>query len=159
MGGNMKKVTAVGKYGNVVSKEVDDDNLVSQDGSRVNHNSITYEMFKDFIDSLDDKSLTGDKIIGVWPNDFLVAKNLEMMMCLEDVNEKYSSKSVVVIVPNDFSESQLSYYEDNYLNSIDTFIGIYCDDNGDFKQIKSLFLDSEQLYDELKNMLKTKTKK
>ena len=155
----MKKVTAVGKYGNVVSKEVDDDNLVSQDGSRVNHNSITYEMFKDFIDSLDDKSLTGDKIIGVWPNDFLVAKNLEMMMCLEDVNEKYSSKSVVVIVPNDFSESQLSYYEDNYLNSIDTFIGIYCDDNGDFKQIKSLFLDSEQLYDELKNMLKTKTKK
>lgn len=155
----MKKVTAVGKYGNIVSKEVDDDNLVSQDGSRVNHNIITYEMFKDFIDSLDDKSLTGDKIIGVWPNAFLIAKNLEMMMYLEDVKEKYSSNGVVVIVPNDFSEAQLSYYEDNYLNSIDTFIGIYCDDNGDFKQIKSLFLDSEQLYDELKNMLKTKTKK
>lgn len=155
----MKKVTAVGKYGNFVSKEVDDDNLISQDGNRVNHNSITYEMFKDFIDSLDDKSLTGDKLIGVWPNAFLVAKNLEMMMYLEDVNEKYSSNSVVVIVPKDFSESQLSYYEDNYLNSIDTFIGIYCDVDGDFKQIENLFLDSEQLYNELKSMLKTKTKK
>lgn len=55
----MKKVTAVGKYGNVVSKEVDDNNLVNQDGSRVNHNSIAYDMFKDFIDSLEDKSLNG----------------------------------------------------------------------------------------------------
>ena len=157
MGGNMKKVTAVGKYGNVVSKKVDDDNLVSQDGIRVNHNSIAYDMFKDFIDSLEDKSLNGDAMVGVWPNAFLVAKNLEMMMYLEDVNEQNPSNSVVVIVPNDFSESQLAYFENNYLNSLDTFISLYCD-NGEFRQIKNLLLTSEQLYDELKNMLKTKTK-
>ena len=153
----MKKVTAVGKYGNVVSKEVDDDNLVNQDGIRVNHNSIAYDMFKDFIDSLEDKSLNGDAMVGVWPNAFLVAKNLEMMLYLEDVNEQNPSNSVVVIVPNDFSESQLAYFENNYLNSLDTFISLYCD-NGEFRQIKNLLLTSEQLYDELKNMLKAKTK-
>ena len=153
----MKKVTAVGKYGNVVSKEVDDNNLVNQDGSRVNHNSITYDMFKDFIDSLEDKSLNGITLVDVWPNAFLIAKNLEMMVYLDDVNEQNPSNSVVVIVPNDFSESQLAYYENNYLDSLDTFIGLYCD-NGEFKQIKNLLLTSDQLYDELKNILKVKKK-
>lgn len=93
----------------------------------------------------------------MWPNAFLIAKNLEMMVYLDDVNEQNPSNSVVVIVPNDFSESQLAYYENNYLDSLDTFIGLYCD-NGEFKQIKNLLLTSDQLYDELKNILKVKTK-
>lgn len=121
----MKKVVAVGKYGNIVMAE-DKESL---------HNDIVYSMFEDFLEPLKDEKVEGD-LINIWPNAGLVTKYLEMMVYLEDIKDEMIN-SVVCIIPKDLSERQLEYYEDNYKDSIDTFIGIYCD--GDkFKLIGSL---------------------
>ena len=52
-------------------------------------------------------------------------------------------------------EEIIELFEDNYLNSIDTFIGIYFDGE-EFKLLENNYNDSNELYNFLKEEIKTK---
>lgn len=147
----MKKVTAVGKYGNVVVDEKDDTN-----NSKIMHDKMIYSMFEEVLEPLKNEKVEGD-LINIWPNAGLITKYLEMMVYLETINDEEVINHPVCIIPENVSESQLNYYEENYLHSIDTFITLNYD--GDiFKLVRQDYLDSSELYDFLKTKLNTKVK-
>ena len=132
----MKRVISVGKYGNTVEKEDYEDKL---------HNKLIYEMFEEVLKTLPDEDLNGE-IIQYWKNAGLIVKYLEDMIYLEDIKEGEVTNSVVCIIPEKISESQMSYYEENYLNSLDTFIGVNYS-NDEFKLLDGKTLSSSGLYD------------
>lgn len=147
----MKKVTAVGKYGNVVVDEKDDTN-----NSKIMHDKMIYSMFEEVLEPLKNEKVEGD-LINIWPNAGLITKYLEMMVYLETINDEEVINHPVCIIPENVSESQLNYYEENYLHSLDTFITLNYD--GDiFKLVRQDYLDSSELYDFLKTKLNTKVK-
>ncbi len=144
----MKKVTAVGKYGNVVTKE----------DNEKTHNDMIYDMFKDVLKPLVEakENVEGD-LINIWSNAGLVTKYLDMMIYLETIHDDAIINHPICIIPQTISESQLNYYEDNYLHSLDTFITLNYD--GDiFKLVHQDYLDSSELYDFLKTKVNTKVK-
>ena len=147
----MKKVTAVGKYGNVVVDEKDDTN-----NSKIMHDKMIYSMFEEVLEPLKNEKVEGD-LINIWPNAGLITKYLEMMVYLETINDEEVINHPVCIIPENVSESQLNYYEENYLHSLDTFITLNYD--GDiFKLVRQDYLDSSELYDFLKTKVNTKVK-
>lgn len=147
----MKKVTAVGKYGNVVVDEKDNTN-----NSKIMHDKMIYSMFEEVLEPLKNEKVEGD-LINIWPNAGLITKYLEMMVYLETINDEEVINHPVCIIPENVSESQLNYYEENYLHSLDTFITLNYD--GDiFKLVRQDYLDSSELYDFLKTKLNTKVK-
>ena len=147
----MKKVTAVGKYGNVVVDEKDNTN-----NSKIMHDKMIYSMFEEVLEPLKNEKVEGD-LINIWPNAGLITKYLEMMVYLETINDEEVINHPVCIIPENVSESQLNYYEDNYLHSLDTFITLNYD--GDiFKLVRQDYLDSSELYDFLKTKVNTKVK-
>lgn len=134
----MKRVTAVGSYGNIVTNE---------DISKL-HNDLVYEMFKDILEPIKVEKVNGD-LIQYWNNAGLITKYLGTMFYLEDIKENEIVNSVVCIIPETVSESQINYFENNYLNSLDTFIGIAF--NGEeFKLLDNEYKDSNSLYIYLK---------
>ena len=146
----MKKVTAVGKYGNVVMDEVE------TKGEEITHDKMIYNMFKEVLQPLKEERVEGD-LISIWPNAGLITKYLGMMVYLETINDEEVINHPVCIIPENVSESQLNYYEENYLHSLDTFITLNYD--GDiFKLVRQDYLDSSELYDFLKTKLNTKVK-
>lgn len=147
MGLIMKKVTAVGKYGNVVIDEVE------TKGEEITHDKMIYNMFKDVLKPLIEaqESIEGD-LINIWSNAGLVTKYLDMMIYLETIHDDAIINHPICIIPQAISESQLNYYEDNYLHSIDTFIPLYY--NGEkFKLLSEHYFDSEELYNAIKSKL------
>ena len=147
----MKKVTAVGKYGNVVVDEKDNTN-----NSKIMHDKMIYSMFEEVLEPLKNEKVEGD-LINIWPNAGLITKYLEMMVYLETINDEEVINHPVCIIPENVSESQLNYYEENYLHSLDTFITLNYD--GDiFKLVRQDYLDSSELYDFLKTKVNTKVK-
>lgn len=147
----MKKVTAVGKYGNVVVDEKDDTN-----NSKIMHDKMIYSMFEEVLEPLKNEKVEGD-LINIWPNAGLITKYLEMMVYLETINDEEVINHPVCIIPENVSESQLNYYEENYLHNLDTFITLNYD--GDiFKLVHQDYLDSSELYDFLKTKVNTKVK-
>lgn len=147
----MKKVTVVGKYGNVVVDEKDDTN-----NSKIMHDKMIYSMFEEVLEPLKNEKVEGD-LINIWPNAGLITKYLEMTVYLETINDEEVINHPVCIIPENVSESQLNYYEENYLHSLDTFITLNYD--GDiFKLVRQDYLDSSELYDFLKTKLNTKVK-
>lgn len=140
----MKKVTAVGNYGNIAIKE---------DMSKL-HNDLVYEMFKEVLEPIKDEKVNGD-LIQYWNNAGLITKYLGTMFYLEDIKKDEIINSVVCIIPENISENQINYFEENYLNSLDTFIGIAF--NGEeFKLLDSEYNDSNNLYKFLKEKEKTR---
>ncbi len=140
----MKKVTAVGTYGNVA---------VTEDKTKL-HNDLVYEMFKEVLEPMQQEKVKGD-LIQYWSNAGLITQYLGTMFYLEDIKESETVNSVVCIIPKNVSNSQLNYFEDNYLNSIDTFIGIYFDGE-EFKLLENNYNDSNELYNFLEEAIKTK---
>ena len=139
----MKKVTAVGKYGNVVMDEVE------TKGEEITHDKMIYNMFKEVLQPLKEERVEGD-LISIWPNAGLITKYLDMMIYLETTHDDAIINHPVCIIPNTISESQLTYYEDNYFHSIDTFIPLYY--NGEnFKLLSETYLNSKELYDAIKS--------
>ncbi len=144
----MKKVTVVGKYGNVVMDEVE------TKGEEMTHDKMIYNMFKEVLQPLKEERVEGD-LISIWPNAGLITKYLDMMVYLETTHDDTIINHPVCIIPQAVSESQLNYYDDNYLHSIDTFIPLYY--NGEeFKLLSNNYLDSSELQDIIKTKLVTK---
>lgn len=142
----MKKVIAVGSYGNITSAE----DIVKL------HNDLVYEMFKEVLEPIKEEKVEGD-IIQFWNNAGLITKYLGTMFYLEDIKEDEMVNSVVCIIPKDITTSQLEYFENNYLNSIDTFIGVSFE--GDkFSLSSDKSLDSTGIYNVLKDKMNHKTK-
>lgn len=144
----MKKVTAVGKYGNVVINEVE------TKGEEITHDKMIYKMFEEVLKPLQGEQLEGN-LINIWPNAGLITKYLDMIVYLETTHDDAIINHPVCIIPKTISESQLNYYDDNYLHSIDTFIPIYY--NGEkFELLSNNYLDSTELQDILKSKLVSK---
>lgn len=144
----MKKVTAVGKYGNVVINEVE------TKGEEITHDKMIYKMFEEVLKPLQGEQLEGN-LINIWPNAGLITKYLDMIVYLETTHDDAIINHPVCIIPKTISESQLNYYDDNYLHSIDTFISIYY--NGEkFELLSNNYLDSTELQDILKSKLVSK---
>lgn len=144
----MKKVTAVGKYGNVVINEVE------TKGEEITHDKMIYKMFEEVLKPLQGEQLEGN-LINIWPNAGLITKYLDMIVYLETTHDDAIINHPVCIIPKTISESQLNYYDDNYLHSIDTFIPIYY--NGEkFELLSNNYLDSTELEDILKSKLVSK---
>lgn len=144
----MKKVTAVGKYGNVVINEVE------TKGEEITHDKMIYKMFEEVLKPLQGQQLEGN-LINIWPNAGLITKYLDMIVYLETTHDDAIINHPVCIIPKTISESQLNYYDDNYLHSIDTFIPIYY--NGEkFELLSNNYLDSTELQDILKSKLVSK---
>ena len=146
----MRRVTAVDMDGNVMQRE---------DESR-GHNKIVYEMFKEFLNSIQDKELKGDWYIKIWPNAGLITKNLDMMLYLETFDDKASIDSTICIIPENLSDTQLNYYEDNYLDHKEPFLGLYYHDE-EFDTIsedREEELTAEEVHNFLKDMVKSKSK-
>ena len=144
----MKKVTAVGKYGNVVINEVE------TKGEEITHDKMIYKMFEEVLKPLQCEQLEGN-LINIWPNAGLITKYLDMIVYLETTHDDAIINHPVCIIPKTISESQLNYYDDNYLHSIDTFIPIYY--NGEkFELLSNNYLDSTELQDILKSKLVSK---
>ena len=146
----MRRVTAVDMDGNVMQRE---------DESR-GHNKIVYEMFKEFLNSIQDKELKGDWYIKIWPNAGLITKNLDMMLYLETFDDKASIDSTICIIPENLSDTQLNYYEDNYLYHKEPFLGLYYHDE-EFHTIsedREEELTAEEVHNFLKDMVKSKSK-
>ena len=146
----MRRVTAVDMDGNVMQRE---------DESR-GHNKIVYEMFKEFLNSIQDKELKGDWYIKIWPNAGLITKNLDMMLYLEVDNDEASIDSVVCTIPENLSDAQLNYYEENYLEKDAPFLGLHFHDDifSSVSEEQENELSSEELYNFLKDMVKSKSK-
>ena len=140
----MKKVTAVGKYGNVVVDEKDDTN-----NSKIMHDKMIYSMFEEVLEPLKNEKVEGD-LINIWPNAGLITKYLEMMVYLETINDEEVINHPVCIIPKSIDETQLNYYEENYLNSDDTFISLDYDGER-FNLIGNSYLDSNELHQKLKD--------
>ena len=70
----MKKVIAVGSYGNITSAE----DVVKL------HNDLVYEMFKEVLEPIKEEKVEGD-IIQFWNNAGLITKYLGTMFYLEDI--------------------------------------------------------------------------
>ena len=144
----MKKVTAVGKYGNVVINEVE------TKGEEITHDKMIYKMFEEVLKPIQGEQLEGN-LINIWPNAGLITKYLDMIVYLETTHDDAIINHPVCIIPKTISESQLNYYDDNYLHSIDTFIPIYY--NGEkFELLSNNYLDSTELQDILKSKLVSK---
>ena len=146
----MKKVIAVGSYGNITSAE----DVVKL------HNDLVYEMFKEFIDSIQDKELKGDWYIKIWPNAGLITKYLDMMLYLETFDDEASIDSTICIIPEKINDLVLSYYEENYLDHKEPFLGLYYHD-GEFDTIsedREKELTAEEVHNFLKDMVKSKSK-
>lgn len=144
----MRRVTAVGQYGNVVMDEV------ATEGKEITHNEMLYNMFEELLKPLQGEKVEGD-LISIWPNAGLITKYLDMMVYLETTYDDAIVNHPVCIIPQTVSESQLNYYDENYLHSIDTFIPLYY--NGEeFKLLGDSYLDSYELQNIIKSKLASK---
>ncbi len=146
----MQKVTAVDKEGNIF--QIEDE--------RTGHNALVYELFEEFLEPLQDEKIKGDGFIQIWPNAGLITKYLDMMLYLEEINDKKSMDSVTCTIPEEISSSQLNYFEENYLDRIAPFQGLHYHDDmfSCVSEERERELSAEELYDTLKEMVKSKTK-
>ena len=115
----MRRVTAVDSDGKVL--QIEDE--------RKGHNELVYELFEEFLEPLQDEELKGDGYIKIWPNAGLVTKYLDMMLYLEVDNDEASIDSVVCTIPENLSDTQLNYYEENYLDKDAPFLGLHYHDD------------------------------
>ena len=146
----MRRVTAVDSDGKVLQIE----------NERTGHNELVYELFEEFLEPLQDEELKGDGYIKIWPNAGLVTKYLDMMLYLEVDNDEASIDSVVCTIPENLSDTQLNYYEDNYLYHKEPFLGLYYHDE-EFDTIsedREEELTAEEVHNFLKDMVKSKSK-
>ena len=146
----MRRVTAVDMDGNIMQRE----------DERIGHNEIVYEMFKEFLNSIQDKELKGDWYIKIWPNAGLITKYLDMMLYLETFDDEASIDSTICIIPEKINDVVLSYYEENYLDHKEPFLGLYYHD-GEFDTIsedREKELTAEEVHNFLKDMVKSKSK-
>ena len=117
-------------------------------------------MFEEFLESLQDEELKGDGYIKIWPNAGLITKYLDMMLYLEVDNDETSIDSVVCTIPEEISSSQLNYFEENYLDKDAPFLGLHYH-KGIFSCVceeRETELSSEEIYNYLKELTKSKTK-
>lgn len=115
----MRRVTVVDSDGKVL--QIEDE--------RKGHNELVYELFEQFLEPLQDEELKGDAYIKIWPNAGLVTKYLDMMLYLEVDNDEASIDSVVCTIPENLSDTQLNYYEENYLDKDAPFLGLHYHDD------------------------------
>ena len=146
----MRRVTAVDSDGKVLQIE----------GERKGHNELVYELFEEFLEPLQDEELKGDAYIKIWPNAGFVTKYLDMMLYLEVDNDEASIDSVVCTIPENLSDTQLNYYEENYLDKDAPFLGLHYHDDifSSVSEDREEELSSEELYNYLKDMVKSKSK-
>ncbi len=146
----MRRVTAVDSDGKVLQIE----------NERIGHNELVYELFEEFLEPLQDEELKGDGYIKIWPNAGLVTKYLDMMLYLEVDNDEASIDSVVCTIPENLSDAQLNYYEENYLDKDAPFLGLYYHDDmfSSVSEEKDRELTAEEVHSFLKDLVKSKSK-
>ena len=83
-----------------------------------------------------------------------------MMLYLEVDNDEASIDSVVCTIPEKLSDTQLNYYEENYLDKDAPFLGLHYHDDifSSVSEDRGEELSSEELYNFLKDMVKSKSK-
>ena len=82
------------------------------------------------------------------------------MLYLETFDDKASIDSTICIIPENLSDTQLNYYEDNYLYHKEPFLGLYYHDE-EFDTIsedREEELTAEEVHNFLKDMVKSKSK-
>lgn len=144
----MQRVVAVDKDGNIYSNE----------DERTGHNELVYELFEEFLEPLQNEEVKGD-FIKIWPNAGLITKYLDMIIYLETVNNEVYD-SIICTIPENLSDTQLNYYEENYLDKDAPFLGLHYHDDifSSVSEDREEELSSEELYNYLKDMVKSKTK-
>ena len=144
----MQRVTAIDKDGNIYSKE----------DERTGHNELVYELFEEFLEPLQDEEVKGD-FIKIWPNAGLITKYLDMIIYLETVNNEVYD-SIICTIPENLSDAQLNYYEENYLDKDAPFLGLYYHDDmfSSVSEEKDRELTAEEVHSFLKDMVKSKSK-
>ncbi len=83
-----------------------------------------------------------------------------MMLYLETFDDEASIDSTICIIPEKINDVVLSYYEENYLDHKEPFLGLYYHD-GKFDTIsedREKELTAEEVHSFLKDMVKSKTK-
>lgn len=144
----MQRVVAVDKDGNIYSNE----------DERTGHNELVYELFEEFLEPLQNEEVKGD-FIKIWPNAGLITKYLDMIIYLETVNNEVYD-SIICTIPENLSDTQLNYYEENYLDKDAPFLGLHYHDDifSSVSEDREEELSFEELYNYLKDMVKSKTK-
>ncbi len=144
----MQRVVAVDKDGNIYSNE----------DERTGHNELVYELFEEFLEPLQNEEVKGD-FIKIWVNAGLITKYLDMIIYLETVNNEVYD-SIICTIPENLSDTQLNYYEENYLDKDAPFLGLHYHDDifSSVSEDREEELSSEELYNYLKDMVKSKTK-
>ena len=144
----MQRVVAVDKNGNIYSKEKE----------KTGHNELVYELFEEFLEPLQDEKVKGD-FIKIWPNAWLITKYLDMIIYLETVNNEVYD-SIICTIPENLSDAQLNYYEENYLDKDAPFLGLYYHDDmfSSVSEEKDRELTAEEVHSFLKDMVKSKSK-
>lgn len=135
-----------------------DGNIYSKENERTGHNELVYGLFEEFLEPLQDEEVKG-AFIKIWSNAGLITKYLDMIICLETVNNEVYD-SIICIIPENLSDSQLNHYEENYLDKDAPFLGLYYHD-GVFKTISEELdreLTAEEVHSFLTDMVKSKTK-
>ena len=134
--------------------------VLQTENERTGHNELVYELFEEFLEPLQDEELKGDGYIKIWPNAGLVTKYLDMMLYLEVDNDEASIDSVVCTIPENLSDAQLNYYEENYLDKDAPFLGLYYHDDmfSSVSEEKDRELTAEEVHSFLKDLVKSKSK-
>ncbi len=146
----MQRVVAVDKDGNIYSKE----------DEKIGHNELIYELFEEFLEPLQDEVLQGDAYIRIWPNAGIITKYLDMMLYLETFDDKASIDSTICIIPEEINDILLSYYENNYLNHDEPFLGLHYH-NGVFNTLsedRTKDFTAKEVHNFLNDMVKSKSK-
>ncbi len=146
----MRRVTAIDKDGNIYSKE----------SLKVGHNELVYELFEEFLKTLQDEKLKGDWLIQIWTNAGLITKYLDMMLYLEVVEDLESIDVIVCTIPEEISRVQLDYFDANYLSKIAPFQGLYYHDDmfSCVSEESDKELTADEMHSFLKDIVKEKTK-
>ena len=144
----MQRVVAVDKDGNIYSNE----------DERTGHNELVYELFEEFLEPLQNEEVKGD-FIKIWVNAGLITKYLDMIIYLETVNNEVYD-SIICTIPENLSDAQLNYYEENYLDKDAPFLGLYYHDDmfSSVSEKKDRELTAEEVHSFLKDMVKLKSK-
>ena len=144
----MQRVVAVDKDGNIYSNE----------DERPGHNELVYELFEEFLEPLQNEEVKGD-FIKIWVNAGLITKYLDMIIYLETVNNEVYD-SIICTFPENLSDAQLNYYEENYLDKDAPFLGLYYHDDmfNNVSEEKDRELTAEEVHSFLKDMVKSKSK-
>lgn len=137
----MRRVVAIQNNGEAIIRE--------EDSKEITHEEMICEMFKEILEPLEGEKVEGD-LINIWPHAGILSKHFDMMLYLETLNDDAIINHPVCIIPKSIDETQLNYYEENYLNSDDTFISLDYDGER-FNLIGNSYLDSNELHQKLKD--------